>query len=74
MNKTLTLLGLVGILAFTTATSCDVKPTEYYPADMPDCDADDRSPKWDVKDCGPSPRPMKTASQPKPTPKPRKTR
>lgn len=25
--------------------------------DFPDCDADDRSPNWEVKDCGPSPTP-----------------
>jgi hypothetical protein len=37
--------------------------------DLPDCDADDRSPNWDVKDCGPSPKPVKTRG---PAPRPTK--
>lgn len=54
-----------------------LEPAIEYP-DFPDCDKDDRSPNWEVADCGPSPvptvRPVKTAFQPKPTPKPRTTR
>lgn len=56
------------------------QPTETleFQPEYPDCDKDDRSPNWEVADCGPSPvptvRPVKTAFQPKPTPKPRTTR
>lgn len=45
--------------------------------DFPDCDADDRSPNWEVADCGPSPTPKvaKTRGVTKaPSPAPRKTR
>lgn len=35
--------------------------------EVEDCDADDRSPHWQVSECGPSPKPMQTANQPKPT-------
>jgi hypothetical protein len=52
----------------------DTEPTEVvdFMPDRPDCDKDDRSPHWEVADCGPSPtpRPVKTAFQPKPTKKP----
>ena len=81
MRKTMLALGVSGVLLFTTAASCqdDNKPNEWYHSELGDCDADDRSPHWETADCGPSPRPMKTAYQPapsprKPTPKPRTTR
>lgn len=31
--------------------------------DFPDCDADDRSPNWEVADCGPSPTPKVAKTQ-----------
>lgn len=85
MRKTTVALGLAGVLLFGTAASCqddsrDPDDPGWYITDFPDCDADDRSPKWEVSDCGPSPRPMKTAYQPAPSkkpttaPKPRTTR
>jgi hypothetical protein len=74
VKKVMTAVVLSGALVFGTAGSCESRPTEYYETELPDCDADDRSPHWEVADCGPSPRPMKTAYQPKPTPKPRVTR
>lgn len=58
-----------------------VETVEFMPLpDFPDCDQDDRSPHWEVSDCGPSPlpkvspRPVKTAFQPKPTAAPKSTR
>lgn len=42
--------------------------------DFPDCDKDDRSPHWDTKDCGPSPKPAATKGNTRPSPKPRTTR
>lgn len=63
MNKALTVAALSAVLVFGTAAGCE-KP--HHPVDLSDCDADDRSPNWEVADCGPSPRPMKTAYQPKP--------
>lgn len=83
MKKALTVAALSAALVFGTAAGCE-KPegTTYYPVDLSDCDADDRSPKWEVADCGPSPLPMQTAYQPKPSsakkptpaPKPKNTR
>lgn len=83
MNKALTVAALSAALVFGSAAGCE-KPTSpgYYPVEFPDCDADDRSPNWEIADCGPSPRPMQTAHQPKPStakkpttaPRPRNTR
>lgn len=74
MKKFLTAAGLSTVLLFGGAASCEGsgEPTEFNQIDFPDCDADDRTGKWDTADCGPSPqprvsvRPMKTAFQPKP--------
>lgn len=78
VRKMMTAVGLSVVLVFGTAGSCESRPTEFYETEFPDCDADDRRGKWDVEDCGPSPRPMKTAYQPapskKPTAGPKKTR
>lgn len=78
VKKIATALALAGFLTMTTAVSCEVKPTEYYPLEWPDCDADDKVGKWDTMDCGPSPVPTVKGSTPKPgagrTPAPRKTR
>ena len=78
MRKTASALILAGAVTFSTAASCQdgQKPTEWYHTELGDCDADDRSPHWEVKDCGPSPRPMQTAYQPAPSkkPVPKKTR
>jgi hypothetical protein len=71
VKKLTTALVLAGALVFGTAGSCqDPKPTEWNQVEFPDCDADDRKGKWDTADCGPSPRPMKTAYQPAPSKKP----
>lgn len=73
MSKFLTAVGLSMVLLFGGAASCDGgQPTDFNEIEFPDCDADDRTGKWDTADCGPSPRPresarpMKTAYQPKP--------
>ena len=84
MNKIIIAAALSATLIFGTAAACNDAPatTDYSPVEFPDCDADDRSPHWEFADCGPSPRPMQTAFQPKPStakkpttaPKPRNTR
>lgn len=72
MKKLTVALGMSGILVFGGAASCkqDREPREWYNIEYPDCDRDDRSPHWEAKDCGPSPRPMRTAYQPAPSKKP----
>lgn len=69
MNKIVTAVAMSAVLVFGGAAACNDTPatTDYSPVEFPDCDADDRSPHWEVKDCGPSPRPMQTAFQPKPS-------
>jgi hypothetical protein len=67
VKQVMAAVGLSAVLLFGTAASCDNRPTDFYETEFPDCDADDRSPHWEVADCGPSPRPMKTAYQPKPS-------
>lgn len=71
-------VGLSAVLVFGGAGSCQGSGgDDYWEVEFPDCDEDDRKGKWDVEDCGPSPRPMKTAYQPAPSKKvvtPRKTR
>lgn len=73
-------LGLVVIIIITGAFLGynGREPVDPFPTpsvdtevvfDFPDCDADDRSPKWDVKDCGPSPAAKKPG-----TPRPKTTR
>ena len=73
VKKLITIVSLGSVLVLGTAVSCDIKPTEYYPVELPDCDADDRTGKWDTADCGPSPKPVKTPGT-RNTPAPRKTR
>lgn len=70
VNKVMTAVALSGVLLFGGAASCDTQPQDYWEVEFPDCDADDRKGKWDVADCGPSPRPMQTAYQPAPSKKP----
>lgn len=79
---TVGLLGVVGIVvcgAFLSGNSGT--PEEKFPApsvntDWPDCDKDDRSPNWEVADCGPSPTARKPVITPQKTkaPAPKRTR
>lgn len=66
MKRILAALVMGAALVSMAGCPSPARPTEIV--EFPDCDADDKIGKWDTEDCGPSPKPMKTAFQPKPKP------
>lgn len=74
--------GAIVLIAACGAGAClsrgTGQPEPRQPAiEYPDCDKDDRSPNWEVADCGPSPTPAakrSTAPAVKPSPRPTRRR
>jgi hypothetical protein len=68
VKKIASILALSGALVFGAAAACEKPPPrEFYPLEIPDCDADDKVGKWDTVDCGPSPQPKRSTAAPKPS-------
>lgn len=74
-KKLLTSAALAGVLVFGSAAGCgDAEPREYYPVEITDCDKDDRSPHWEVADCGPSPAASNSPTVKRPSSRPTRSR